>query len=133
MKTKFTPAERAEEYLKRIAALTGARQDDDGAYRLTTGSIRFLVGYKFVRVMSRRDESTCFSVAADPDLPRAEMIASALLQLKNNPRLFKKWRERQGDEFKANGQLFGDTYQLTRDEAETLLRRLYLSAVQRGL
>jgi hypothetical protein len=115
MKTKFTPAERAEEYLKRIAALTGARQDDDGAYRLTTGSIRFLVGYKFVRVMSRRDESTCFSVAADPDMPHAEVVASALLQLKNNPRLFEKWRRRQGDKFKANGQLFGDTYQLTRD------------------
>jgi hypothetical protein len=116
MKTKFTPAERAERYLERIAALTGAKQDDDGAYRLTTGSMRFLVGYKFVRVMSRRGESTCFSVAADPDMPRAEVVASALLQLKNNPRLFEKWRERQGDEFKANGQLFGDTYQLTRDE-----------------
>ncbi len=28
METKFTPAERAEEYLERIAALTGAKQDD---------------------------------------------------------------------------------------------------------
>jgi hypothetical protein len=133
MKTKFTQAERAEKYLERIAALTGAKQDDDGAYRLTTGSMRFLVGYKFVRIMSRRGESTCFSVAADPDMPRAEMIASALLHLKNNPRLFEKWRERHGDTFKANGQLFGDTYQLTRDETETLPRRLYLSAVLRRL
>ncbi len=133
MKTKFTPAERAEEYLERIAALTGARQDDDGAYRLAIGRIRFLVGYKFVRVMSHRGESTCFSVAADPDMHRAEVIASALLQLKNNPRLFEKWRERQGDTFKANGQLFGDTYQLARDETETLPRRLYLSAVLRRL
>jgi hypothetical protein len=133
MEPKFTPADRAEEYLERIAALTGAKQDDDGAYRLTTGSMRFLVGYKFVRVMSRRGESTCFSVAADPDMLRAEVVASALLQLKNNPRLFEKWRERQGDRFKANGQLFGDTYQLTRDETETLPRRLYLSAVLRRL
>ena len=133
MKTKFTPAERAEEYLKRIAALTGARQDDDGAYRLAIGRMSFLVGYKFVRVMSHRGESTCFSVAAEPDMHRAEVIASALLQLKNNPRLFEKWRERQGDTFKANGQLFGDRYQLTRDETETLPRRLYLSTVLRRL
>ena len=51
-----------------------------------------------------------------PDIPRAELIASALLQLKNNPRIFEKWRERQGDAFKANGQIFEDTYPLTRDE-----------------
>ncbi len=106
MGTKFTPAERSEEYLERIAALTGAKQDDDGAYRLTSGSMRFLVGYKFVRVISHRGESTCFSVATDPDMPRAEVIASALLQLKNNPRLFEKWRELRGYTFKANGQMF---------------------------
>ena len=34
MEPKFTAAERAEEYLQRIAALTGAQQDDDGAYLL---------------------------------------------------------------------------------------------------
>jgi hypothetical protein len=115
VKTKFTSAERAEEYLERIVALTGAKKDDDSDYRLTTGRMRFIVGYKFVRVMSHRGESTCFSVAADPDMPHAEVVASALLQLKNNPRLFEKWRRRHGDKFKANGQLFGDTYQLTRD------------------
>ncbi|SRR5713226_8568680 len=113
--TKFTAAERAEEYLKRIAALTGAKQDDNGAYRLTTGSMRFLVGCKFVRVISHRSESTCFSVAADPDMPRAEVVASALLQLKNNPRLFKKWRKQPGSPFKANGKMFRDAYQLARD------------------
>jgi hypothetical protein len=116
MQTKCTPAERAAEYLERIAALTGAKQGDDGTYHLTVGSMRFLVDYKFVRVISHRDETTCFSVVAYPDIPRAEVIASALLQLKNNPRLFDKWRQRQGDTFKANGQMFGDTYQLTRDE-----------------
>jgi hypothetical protein len=116
METKFTPAERAEEYLERIAALTGAKQDDDGAYRLTTGRMRFLVSYKFVRVISRRGEATCFSVATDPDMPSAEVVASALLQLKNDPRLFKKWRKQQGSAFKANGKMFRDAYQLTRDE-----------------
>ena len=115
-RTKCTPAERAAEYLERIAALTGAEQDDDGTYHLTAGGTHFAVDYKFVRAISYRGESTCFSVVAYPDIPRAEVVASALLQLKNNPRLFEKWRERQGDAFKANGKMFGDTYRLTRDE-----------------
>src|SRR5260370_17855125 len=116
METKITPAERAEEDLERIAALTGAKQDDDGAYRLTTGSMRFLVGYKFVRVISHRGESTCFSVATDPDMPSAEVVASALLQLKNNARLFEKWRELRGYTFKANGKMFRGTYWSAGDE-----------------
>jgi hypothetical protein len=115
-RTKCTPAERAAEYLEHIAGLTGAKQDDDGTYHLTAGRRHFLVDYKFVRVISHRGEATCFSVVAYPDIPRAEVIASALLQLKNNPRLFEKWRHRHGDAFKANGQMFGDTYRLTRDE-----------------
>ena len=106
LKPKFTPTDRAEEYLKRVAALTGAQQDDDGAYLLTTGRIRFLVGDKFVRVISHHGESTCFSVPADWDMPRAEVVASALLQLKNNPRLLKKWRKQPGYTFKANGKMF---------------------------
>lgn len=110
MEPKFTPADRAEEYLERIAALTGAQQDDDGAYLLTTGRIRFLVGDKFVRVISHHGESTCFSVAGDPDMPSAEVVASALLQLKNNPGLFEKWRELQGHTFKADGQVFSGTH-----------------------
>jgi hypothetical protein len=109
MQTKCTPAKRSAEYLKRVAVLTGAEQDEDGTYRLTTGRMRFLVGYKFVRVISHRGESTCFSVAAEPDMPSAELIACALLQLKNNPRLFEKWRELRGDPFKANGQMFRGT------------------------
>ncbi len=113
MQTGSTPAERAAEYLERIAWLTGAKLDDDGTYHLTVGRMRFRVDYKFV--ISHCGKSTCFSVV-NPDIPRAELIASALLQLKNNPRLFEKWRHRQGDMFKANGQMFGDTYRLTRDE-----------------
>jgi len=49
-------------------------------------------------------------------MPSAEVVASALLHLKNNPRLFKKWRKQPGFTFKANGNVFRDAYQLTRDE-----------------
>jgi hypothetical protein len=114
-RTKCTPTERAAEYLERIAGLTGATQADDGTYHLTVGRMHFLVDYKLVRFISPRDEATCFSVVAYPDIPRAEVIACALLQLKNNPRLFQKWRQRQGDTFKANGQMFGNNYRLTRE------------------
>ncbi len=116
MQTKCTPAQRAAEYLKRVAALTGAEQVRGDSYWLRAGRRDFLVAYQFVRVISDRGKSTCFSVAADPDLPSAEVIASALLQLKNNPRLFKKWRKQPGSTFKANGKMFGDAYQLIRDE-----------------
>jgi hypothetical protein len=103
---KRTPGQRAAEYLKRIARLTGAEQVHDETYRLRAGRRSFLVDYKLVRVISRRGEGTCFSVAADPDMPSAEVVASALLQLKNNPRLFEKWRQLQGYAFKANGKMF---------------------------
>ena len=111
-----TPAQRATKYLKRIAALTGAKQVHGDSYRLTAGRMHFLVDSKFVRNISPRSESTCFSIAADPDMPSAEVVASALLQLKSNPRLFEKWTELRGYTFKANGTMFRDTYQLTRDE-----------------
>jgi hypothetical protein len=116
MQTKCTPAQSAAEYLKRVAALTGAEQVCDDSYWLRAGRRNFLVDYKFVRVISDHGKSTCFSVAADPDMPSAEVVASALLQLKNNPRLFKKWRKQRGYTFKANGKMFRDIYQLTRDE-----------------
>jgi hypothetical protein len=116
MQTKCTPAERAAKYLKRIAALTGAVQVHGDSYRLRAGRRHFLVDSKFVRIVSHPGESTCFSVATDPDMPSAEVVASALLQLKNNSRLFEKWRELRGFTFKANGKLFRDPYQLTRDE-----------------
>src|SRR6266436_5791112 len=115
-RTKCTPAQRATKYLKRIAALTGAKQVCGESYRLTAGRMHFLVDSKFVRLISPRGESTCFYVAADPDMPRAEVLASALLQLKNNARLFEKWREWPAHTFKANGKMFRDIYQLTRDE-----------------
>jgi hypothetical protein len=113
--TKCTPAQRAAEYLKRVVALTGAEQVSGDSYRLRTGRRNFLVDSKFVRVISPRSESTCFSVA-DLDMPSAEVVASALLQLKNNARLFEKWRDWPAHAFKPNGKMFRDTYQLTRDE-----------------
>ena len=61
---------------------------------------------KFVRVISHHRKSTCFSLGTDPDVPSAEIVASALLQLKNNPKLFKKWRKQPGYLFKANGKTF---------------------------
>ncbi len=115
-RTKCTPTQRAAEYLKRVAALTGAEQVRGDSYWLRAGSRNFLVDYKFVRVISPHGKSTCFSVAADPDMPSAEVVASALLQLKNNPRLFKKWRKQPGSTFKANGKMFRGAYQVTRDE-----------------
>jgi len=115
-RTKCTPTQRAAEYLKRVAALTGAEQVRGDSYWLRAGRRNFLVDYKFVRVISPHGKSTCFSVAADPDMPSAEVVASALLQLKNNPRLFKKWRKQPGATFKANGKMFRGAYQVTRDE-----------------
>jgi len=64
------------------------------------------VEHKFVHLISHHRKSTCFSVATDPDSPSAEIVASALLQLKNNPSLFRKWRKQPGCIFKANGKMF---------------------------
>ena len=100
---------RAEAYLRRIVALTGAAQADDG-YSLDVGKTRFHVRDRFVRRLrdsanpqSGYDE-TCF-YCAHKSMPRAEEIASALLQLKSNPLLFDQWA-RQNGAFKADGQVF---------------------------
>ena len=106
MQTKCTTAQRAGEYLKRIAALTGAEQVRGDGYCVKVGRRTFLVEDSFVRVISHHGKSTCVSVARD--MPSAEVIASALLQLKNNPKLFKKWRKQPGYTFKANGKMFRD-------------------------
>jgi len=103
MQTKCTPAQRGAKYLKRVAALTGAKQIGVDSYWLRAGHRESLVDYKFVGSIAHHGKSTCFSVAADPDMPSAEVIASALLHLKNNSRLFKKWRKQQGSMLKANG------------------------------
>jgi len=104
--TEDMAAERAAKYLRRIAKLTGARRVSGGAYWLRAGHRRFLVDSEFVRVISRRTDSTCFSAASCPDMLGAEVLASALLQLKSNPELFQKWRRQPGSMFKANGKMF---------------------------
>jgi hypothetical protein len=116
MQTKCTAALRAAKHLKRVATLTGAEQIRGDSYSLRAGHRNFVVDCKFVRLISHNGKSTCFSLAADPDMPSAEVVASALLHLKNNPRLFKKWRKQPGATFKANGKLFRGACQLTRDE-----------------
>jgi len=101
--------DRAKRYLCRIVALTGATQMGD-AYVLDVGKMRFHVRDRYVRRM--RDvtdpecgyEQTCF-YPVHKGMPKAEEIATALLQLKNNPALFDKWAVQSGS-FKADGQTF---------------------------
>jgi hypothetical protein len=107
-RTKGSPANCAAEHLRRIARLTGAKQIAGGGYSLRAGHQDFLVDSKFVRLISHRCKSTCFSVGTVPDIPSAEIVATVLLQLKNNPKLFKKWKKQPGYMFKANGKKFGE-------------------------
>jgi hypothetical protein len=94
-------------YLKRIVALTGARRVCDDTYFLKAGGKRFLLDDKTVRLISQSGvKSTCFSISTHPYMPGHEVIASALLQLKNNPQLFKKWRKQPGYLFRADGKTF---------------------------
>ena len=96
-----------ETYLRRIAVLTGAIQIGDW-YVLDVGKTRFFVrdGYiKRLRDVTDRkcpQEETCF-YPSHQDMPAAEKIGSALLQLKNNPTLFARWAVKNGA-FKANGE-----------------------------
>lgn len=103
------PEDRAEIYLRRIAAVTGATQKGN-CYVLNVGEIRFYVQNRYVRRMlsgagpTAECGETCF-YPSQQDMPVAERIATALLQLKNNPALFDKWAL-QGPLFKADGELF---------------------------
>jgi hypothetical protein len=104
--------DRAKRYLQRIAALTGATQSDD-AYVLDVGKTRFHVGHRYVkRLRDATDpecayEETCF-YPVHKGMPNAEEIATALLQLMNNPALFERWAAQNGA-FKADGQAFSAT------------------------
>ena len=106
MQTTCSVSRRAGEYLRRIASLTGAEQVLGDSYCVRVGRRIFLVDNGYVRVLSHHRKWTCFSVARSLDMPSAEVIASALLHLKNNPKLFKKWRKQPGCGFKANGKMF---------------------------
>jgi hypothetical protein len=98
---------RAKIYLRRIVALTGATQKGN-SYVLDVGITRFSVRDGYVaRLRDATDPSciyreTCF-YSAQRGMPKAEQIAAALLQLKNNPALFDKWVAQDGLMFKADG------------------------------
>ncbi len=106
----ITPKHRAKTYLRRIVALTGATQIDD-AYVLDVGKMRFHVRDRYVgRLRDLTDpectyEETCF-YPVHKGMPKAEEIATALLQLTNNPALFDKWAVQNGLAIKADGQVF---------------------------
>jgi hypothetical protein len=101
--------DRPKTYLLRIVALTGATQMGNG-YDLNVGTTRFHVRDRYVGRL--RDvnnpkaayEETCF-YSAEKNIPKAEQIATALLQLKNNPALFDRWAAQTGA-IKADGQAF---------------------------
>src|SRR5713101_8049985 len=101
---------RAQRYLRRIVALTGATPMGSG-YALDVGTTRFEVRGRYVRrVRDMTDpkcayEETCF-YSTDKGMPKAEQIATVLLQLTNNPALFDKWAAQRGLMFKADGQVF---------------------------
>ena len=79
------PEQRAAMHLKRIVALTEARQVCDDTYFLKAGGKRFLLNDRAVRIISHGGgKSTCVFIPAHPNMPRQEVIASAWQQLKNN-------------------------------------------------
>jgi hypothetical protein len=96
-------------YLLRIVAIIGATKMGSG-YALDVGITRFQVCGSYVRRVQDVNnpqcgyEETCF-YTADKSMPKAEQIATALLQLKNNPALFDRWAAQCGA-FKADGQPF---------------------------
>jgi hypothetical protein len=104
--------DRAKAYLRRIAALTGATQTGS-AYVLDVGKMRFRVRDRHVsRLRDITDpgctlEETCF-YPVHIGMPKAEEIATALLQLANNPALFERWAAQNGA-CKADGQAFSPT------------------------
>jgi hypothetical protein len=101
--------DRAKRYLRRIAALTGATQTGN-TYVLDVGKMRFRVRDRYVsRLRDMTDpgcalEETCF-YSVHKGMPKAEEIATALLQLMNNPTLFDRWAAQSGA-CKADGQIF---------------------------
>jgi hypothetical protein len=106
--TLCDPNERAKNYLRRIVYLTGATRVGDG-YMLSVGATRFHVRHRYAKRLREatdpksRSEETCFY--SKQVMPVEEQIATALLQLKNNPALFDKWAAWNGL-FRANGEMF---------------------------
>lgn len=105
-----TKEQRAEAFLRRILALTGATKAD-GAYILNVGKVQFQLRDRFIRrLQNPRDpkspyEETCFYLVHN-GMPKVEEIATALLHLSKNPGLFDKWALQNGVAFKADGKVF---------------------------
>ena len=100
----------AQGYLLRVVVLTNAAEMGDG-YLLNVGTNTFHVRDRYVRRIrgvqdaKSRYEETCFFVP-NQGMPSAEQIATALLMLKNDPTLFDKWAVKNGEWFKADGQIY---------------------------
>ncbi len=107
---RITREQRAEAFLRRIMALTGAMKVDC-AYVLNVGNVQFQLRDRFIRRLQNPDdpkspyEETCFYLVHN-GMPRVEEIATALLHLSNNPALFDKWALQNGVAFKADGKVF---------------------------
>jgi len=104
---------RAQNYLRRIVALTGATRKGNCCF-LDVDKTQFCIRSGHVTRLRdvtdprRACEETCF-YPAYKDMPKAEQIATALLQLKNNPALFDRWAVERSLAFKADGQVFTRT------------------------
>lgn len=107
---RLTKEQRAEAFLRRILALTGATKVDT-VYYLNVGKVQFQLRDRFIRrVQNPQDpkspyEETCFYLVHN-GMPKVEEIATALLHLSNNPALFDKWALQNGVAFKADGKVF---------------------------
>ena len=107
---RITKEQRAEAFLRRILALTGATRVD-GAYVLNVGKVQFQLRDRFIRRLQNPNdpkspyEETCFYLVHN-GMPKVEEIATALLHLSNNPGLFDKWALQNGVAFKADGKVF---------------------------
>src|SRR6266481_1017758 len=103
------PVKKIARCLRRIVALTGATQKGN-RYVLDVGKTEFSVRNGYVgRLRDVTDpkckyEQTCF-YSAYKGMPKAQQIATVLLQLTNNPALFDKWAAQSGA-YKADGQVF---------------------------
>lgn len=101
---------RAQTYLRRIVALTGATRTEN-RHVLDVGKTRFEVRDRYVRRLrdpanpDRGYDETCF-YSVHKGMPREEEIATVLLQLKSNPALFDMWAIQNGLAFKADGHVF---------------------------
>jgi len=107
---RVTKEQRAEAFLRRILALTGATKVE-GGYVLNVGKVQFQLRDRFIRRLQDPEdpkspyEETCFYLVHN-GMPKAEEIATALLHLSNNPELFDKWALQNGVAFKADGTMF---------------------------